>query len=380
MLETQLNLKYSFQNTIVFTITDDPYLSWIGNFDCKKYKRIFVVFDSNVKSIWGEKIIDKLQDHHKEIIVFSAKPEEKTKSIEFYPEILGFFEKHRCNLYDLVIAVGGGTILDLVSFFCSTYMRGLHLYAIPTTLIGQVDAITAGKTCLNTLNGKNILGTFYYPLEVYNNISILKTNQPLYSRQGFSEIFKYGLLASKELLETYDKYNNNKSEKVLIKIIELTIKARSIIRKKDALASNLGHTFGHALEKISNYEVLHGDAISVGTVMALYFALDRGLISQSKVDEIVTKMRQHGLNIYLDSNIDVSEMVNCMLNDKKSSVDTINLVLIRDIEKPYEKSGSLFFPVSPGEMDMFLNQFFKSYNYTKENCWDYLKKDYLEYT
>ena len=218
-----------------------------------------------------------------------------------------------------------------------------------------------------------------YPEEVYNNIIILRTNKPYYNRQGFSEIFKYGLLASKELLNVYDNYNKSKSDEVLIKIIELTINARSIIRRKDPLASNLGHTFGHALEKISNYEILHGDAITVGTVIALYFALDKGLISQSKVEEIIAKMKQLRLNIYIDSNIDTNEMVDYMLNDKKSSVDIINLVLLTDIEKPYEDNGSHFFPVSPAEMEIFLNQFLNFYDYTKDNCWDYLKKDYLEY-
>ena len=374
-----LELKYCSHNIIKLHISDDINLKWIAEFNSCKFKRIFVVFDTNVQKIWGEKIIKNLNYHHKEIILFSAKPEEKTKSLEFYPRILDFFEKKNCSRFDLVIAIGGGIILDLVSFFCSTYMRGLHFYAIPTTLIGQVDAITAGKTCLNTFNGKNILGTFYYPEEVYNNINILKTNRPYYSRQGFSEIFKYGLLASNELLDAYDNYENDQSDENIIKIIELTINARSFVRKKDALASNLGHTFGHALEKISNYKVLHGDAIAVGIVMALYFALEKEIITQSKLDEIVAKMKYHRLNIYIDKKVNINKMVNYMMHDKKSSVDTIKLVLLRDIEIPYEKDDSLFFSVSPDEMKGFLKRFFIYYKYIKENCWEYIKMDRLEY-
>ena len=160
-----LKLEYRSHNTLNFHISDDENLSWIAEFDSSRFKRFFVVIDTNVKAIWGEKIIDKLKHHNKELIIFPAIPEEKTKSLAFYPEILDFFEKRKCNRYDLVIAIGGGIILDLVSFFCSTYMRGLPFYAIPTTLIGQVDAVSAGKTCLNTFNGKNILGTFFYPEE-----------------------------------------------------------------------------------------------------------------------------------------------------------------------------------------------------------------------
>jgi 3-dehydroquinate synthase len=119
------------------------------------------------------------------------------------------------------------------------------------------------------------LGTFYYPLKVYNNISFVETNSNYYNRQGYSEIYKYALLDSKEFLDEINMYlgGGQKNPARLFKIIELTIEARSNIRQKDALASNLGHTFGHALEKITDFKVMHGDAIWVGTVMALYFGL-----------------------------------------------------------------------------------------------------------
>lgn len=354
-------------------------MEWIGKFDGGKYKRFFVVFDENVYDIWGKKIVSQLEKHGKEIFIFKVKPEERSKSLEFYPEILEFFEDHACSRYDLVIGIGGGIILDLVSFFCSTYMRGLPLYAIPTTLIGQVDAITAGKTCLNTGKAKNVLGTFYYPLEVYNNIHILKTNQPYFERQGLSEIFKYGLLASRELLEVLDRYMKGKSEEDLKEVIKLTIQARGVIRKKDPLASNLGHTFGHALEKMSGHALLHGDAITVGTVMAFQFAVEKGLMTQEKASELTKKMKEYRLNVYLEKNLDLDAMIEYMLHDKKSSVDMINLVLLEDIERPYEKDGSLFYGVSPSEMKEFLERFIKNYEYMKDGCWEFIRTDDINY-
>jgi len=375
-----LKLEYSSKDILNFHISDDESLKWIAEFDSSKFNRIFVIADTNVMAIWGKLILRNLKCHNKELMVFYAKPNEHTKSLKFYPKILDYFEKQRCSRFDLVIAIGGGIILDLASFFCSTYMRGLPFYAVPTTLIGQVDAITAGKTCLNTINGKNTLGTFYYPKEVYNNIAILKTNRPYYARQGFSEIFKYGLLASEKLLDSLDDYQKRLSDRKLIKIIELTINARSIIRKKDALASNLGHTFGHALEKISNFRILHGDAISIGIIMSLYFSVDSGLMSKSKLDEIIERMRKHHLNIYLEKNIDIDQMIDCMLHDKKSSSNKINLVLLRDVENPYENKESLFFPVSPKKMKAFLKSFINSYQFVMENCWGYINNDYIEYS
>ena len=196
----------------------------------------------------------------------------------------------------------------------------------------------------------------------------------------FSEIFKYGLLASEKLLDSLDDYQKRLSDRKLIKIIELTINARSIIRKKDALASNLGHTFGHALEKISNFRILHGDAISIGIIMSLYFSVDSGLMSKSKLDEIIERMRKHHLNIYLEKNIDIDQMIDCMLHDKKSSSNKINLVLLRDVENPYENKESLFFPVSPKKMKAFLKSFINSYQFVMENCWGYINNDYIEYS
>jgi 3-dehydroquinate synthase len=374
-----LTLEYQNTSTINFHISDDINFNWISDFDSNMYKRIFFVIDYNVKKIWGKKILANLKDQQKEIFEYVAVAEERTKSLEYYPKFLEYFEKNRCSRFDLVVVVGGGIILDLVSFFCSTYMRGLHFYAIPTTIIGQVDAITAGKTCLNTSNGKNVLGTFYYPDEVYNNITLLKTNSPYYTRQGFSEVFKYGLLASRKLLDTYREYEKKGTDKLLLDIIVLTIEARSAIRQKDALASNLGHTFGHALEKISDYKLLHGDAIAVGTVISLYFSLEKGLIQQPILDAILERMKLHKLNLFIDESINIDQWIDYMLRDKKSSSKTINLVLIKDIENPYQNNNSYFYSVSPDEMRGFLTRFMDSYDYLQKECWGHLQTNYLEY-
>ena len=375
----EISLEYNKIDQIKFFITNEQNMEWIGAFNDRNYNRYFVIIDENVFNIWGRMIYAQLNKHNKKIFTYKLKPTEFSKSIGFYPKMISYLEKHMCNRYDLIIAVGGGITLDLVSFLTSTYMRGLPFYAIPTTIIGQVDATTAGKTCLNSENGKNILGTFYYPLVVYNNVNFLNTNSPFYARQGISEVFKYGLLASRKLLKKLELYQESKSDKDLMDIIELTIKARSYIRKRDSLASNLGHTFGHAIEKLSNYKILHGDAITVGTVLALYFAEKVNLIEAEIVSKIIALMKNLHLNIYIEKDLDIDSLINYMMHDKKSSVNTLNLVLITDIEQPYEYNDNLFYRTSPTIVKEFLINFIKEYKYRVINCAEFIKEKKLNY-
>jgi 3-dehydroquinate synthase len=370
---------FEAKDTVDFVVDDEASLKWLSEINQIKFDRLIVVIDKNVQNIWGEKIFNQLRKNGKEIISHEVDPCEESKSTEYYPVLVDFLEKNRGGRFDLVIAIGGGIVIDLVSFTVSTYMRGLPLYVIATTLIGQVDASTAGKTCLNTQSNKNLLGTFYYPLVVYNNTRFLSTNNERILRQGFSEVFKYGLLDSKDILNALIEYKENKEEYLLEKIILLTIKSRIAIRKKDALASNLGHTFGHALEKYSSYKILHGDAIAMGTVMALSYAVTKGILSAHTKNKIIEMMMYLELNIYLDTTVEAEPLVNKMMSDKKSSSKTINLVLLEDIEKPYSDDGGLFYKADPSDVVCFLKDFISKYNYRIDHCDQYLLRDKIEY-
>ena len=376
---TKITTSFSSDSTIQFLVDDDPKMHWLRSFGDEGFKRYFVFIDKNVNKLWGSLIYENLKTHGKEIFSFEVEPNESSKSIDFYPEAVSFLEERRCNRFDLVIAIGGGVVIDLASFVASTYMRGIPLYIIATTLIGQVDASTAGKTCLNTKSCKNLLGTFYFPLTVYNNINFLNTSPERILRQGFSEIFKYGLLGSKRLIEQLVQYQCSKPDTMLLNIIERTIMVRVKIRKKHPLASNLGHTFGHAIEKLSNYEILHGDAISVGIIIALHLSKELGIIGGDLIQKIVDKIKLLGLNLYIDNTIDVDRMLEVMMRDKKASHGDLNLVLIKDIAQPYEHKGSSFYRIKPNEVKLFLKDFLASYEYCIPDCSRFLEKDITNY-
>jgi 3-dehydroquinate synthase len=369
---------FTRSDTIDFLFDNDKKMDWIGKFKSAKYNRIFLVIDENVDQIWGKKIAKQLAKQNKDIFTFKVKPTEASKSITYYPKFISFLESHNANLKDLVIAVGGGIVIDLVSFSCSTYMRGLPFYVIATTLIGMIDASTAGKTCLSTKNSKNILGTFYYPLVVYSNIHFLDTYSWYYHRQGLSEIFKYGLLGSQALLDAQARYLKAKTAANLNKMIALGSDTRIAIRNIHPQASNLGHTFGHALEKMSGYKILHGDGFIPGTIIALHFGLQEGITTQATINKITQMIKDRGLNIYIDSNLDVDEWIKIMMTDKKSDSKYINLVLLKDVEQPYT-AKTPFYSVTPKKLRKFLKSFLKSYPHQLDNCAKEIHTNNLEY-
>lgn len=371
--------KYNHNYSVQFIVDEKDDFNYLLNLPLKNSERVFVIFDEKVNDFWGKTIITKLNSYNKKVLIHSIVAEEKSKSLEGYLEFIKYLESNRASRFDMVVVVGGGIILDLVSFTLSTYMRGIKFIAIPTTIIGQMDASTAGKTCLNSYNNKNILGTFYYPLLVYNNVNILRTNTAYYSRQGFSEIFKYGLLRSLVLLEMLENYFESDKKNNLNEIIFEAVKVRCLIRQEDPLASNLGHTFGHALEKLSGYRLLHGDAISMGTVLALYFAVDQRVMKKDMADNIVKRMIKVGLNIYIDSSVDVKELINTMRFDKKSSLSSMNFVLIEKIGKPYRENGTPFYNVEHQIVENFLNRFLSNYEFVIKQSYEFLKTDKIKY-
>ena len=379
MLLKSNTIEFNKPRLTEFVVDGDSEFSWLGEFESDEFDRFIIFYDNKLEDNWLKIILSKLRIHKKKIIIISLDASEKTKSLDFYTNLIDKMESEYCSKLDLAIIIGGGTILDLMTFTASTYMRGMPSLLVPTTLIGQIDASTAGKTCLNTRKVKNLLGTFYYPRFVYNNINTLKTNSYFYLRQGMSEALKYGLLDSQKLVDKLKDYSITNSKKNLVEIIHLTIKSRIKISKIDPYASNLGHTFGHALEKISNYKVLHGDAINVGTVMALHFSVYEGLIKESLVNKIMGIMKNLNLNLYIDGLINVPSFVQLMKKDKKSMSGMLNLVLIKNIGNTYEDNGHRFYKTETIKIEKFLTNFIKNYKYSVNDFPACINKEIIQY-
>lgn len=369
--------NYEHKYETKFIIDSSEEFERIDEIGISDYDRVFIVIDENVSKLYEEKLLPKMINGKQELFVYRVKSVEETKSIAYYPKLVEFFEENTAGRYDAVIAIGGGIVIDLVSFTVSTYMRGLPLFIIATTLIGQTDASTAGKTCLNSGNAKNLLGTFYYPEVVYNSIEIMKTCSPRITRQGLSEAFKYSLLTDGKLLGDIIKFQNSDFDSdIMKKIVEKTIQSRIKIRLIDPLASNLGHTFGHALEKYYDYQILHGDAILIGTVMAMGYGVKVGIMEQSEYDRIYDMMNEARLNTYISKELDTKKLVELMKKDKKSSSKKLHLVMINGVGRPY-RSDTPFLEADYEDVEKYLEEFMGSYLRKREDYLEYLDRDDL---
>ncbi len=360
-----------------FLFDDCKDLSGLSEIKFKKYKKIFIIFDKALSNSWVKQISEIIKKSKSDLHYIPLRGIENVKSLREVEKLLYFLEESGCSKNDLIVSIGGGTILDLSAFVASIYMRGVELMMIPTTLMGQADASSAGKTCINGKQTKNLVGSLYMPLYVYNNIHILKTADRYSRRQGLSEIFKYGLLGSKKLIRYLEQYARDslENDSLLIKILIETIKVRIKLRKIDPLVSNLGHTFGHAFESESKNLVAHGDAISAGIVCSLKLSLKKRYISKNLYFQLIKVMRDLKLNINIDKSSNVKRVVNLMKKDKKSDGDLIGFVLLRDIGKTAKTKNKKFLFLDAKYVTSFLIELYKEKDFLVTNHWKQLTKN-----
>lgn len=241
----------------------------------------------------------------------------------------------------LVIACGGGTLTDLAGFAASTYMRGIRLVLVPTTLLGMVDSAIGGKNGINFAGTKNYIGTVYQPNYIIINPLWLQSLPDADYRQGIAEIIKYGIICDAEFFDLIEQQIDDILERkgpVIKKIIEHSILCKEKIVAisqndpdyRDIL--NFGHTFAHAIESVSNNQVPHGEAVAIGMCLELRLSFTRGLIDQNSVDRVRKLLRKTGL-IGNVPNISLDLLIASMRMDKKTAFGKICLILANKIGK-----------------------------------------------
>jgi len=257
----------------------------------------------------------------------------------------GFFEAGLTRS-DVVIAFGGGVIGDLTGFAASVFKRGCGFIQIPTTLLAQVDSSVGGKTAINNKYGKNLVGAFHQPKQlVLADIDVLKTLAPRELKAGYAEVVKYGLLGDADFfnwLEVNAAGVLALDEKVTAQAIATSCKTKARIVSEDEFESgkrallNLGHTFGHALELEAGYDgdLLHGEAVSIGMIMAFEFSHAQGLCSQQDATRMAAHMAAIDMPIIKDAAHlfkNPQKLLAHMGQDKKNEGDHLTLILARAI-------------------------------------------------
>ncbi|GHV17028.1 3-dehydroquinate synthase [Clostridia bacterium] len=285
-------------------------------------ENLVVVTDENVWRLYGGRF-----PCVKPIVLTAG---ESTKSLETLGFLYSEFAMRGLNRGGTVVAFGGGVVGDAAGFAAATYMRGVKLVQIPTTLLAQVDSSVGGKTAINIPQGKNLAGAFYQPSLVLIDPDTLKTLDVREIRSGMAEVIKYAAIRSPKLLDM-NNYDDIIAECCRVKA---EIVARDERDFGERMLLNFGHTFGHAVEAAGNFQRHnHGEAVAIGMVLAAEIGEVLGVTQRSCADLLRNVCKAHGLDIHCHYPPEAL-LPYCKL-DKKSSSKSVNFVFLRGIGEAF---------------------------------------------
>ena len=273
-------------------------------------------------------------------------PGEGSKSFAEYARVCNALIGAKMERGDVVIALGGGVVGDLAGFAAATIRRGMRFVQVPTTLLAEVDSSVGGKTGINSPHGKNLVGAFHQPSLVLCDIATLETLPLREFRAGYAEVVKYGLIGDARFFAWLEAHWRGvfAGGAERIHAIATSCKAKAAIVARDEYEEgerallNLGHTFGHALERITNYDgarLVHGEAVAIGMACAFRFSEQRGLCSKDDRARVEAHLLNAGLPVRIVEipglNAGAGEIVDAMYQDKKVTRGALTFILARAI-------------------------------------------------
>jgi len=306
-----------------------------------------LISDRHVGPLYKEQVLSVLDDCY--YIEIPAGESFKTREMKQKIEdelLLNHFGRD-VHIY----ALGGGVILDLVGFLASTYCRGVKLTYLPTTLLAMVDVIVGGKTGVNTPQGKNMIGSFYTPSAVYANLNTLQSLSMKEYTAGIQEMIKHALLFDDSLLCYLNKHTKEllaKDISFLEHVIQKSILMKARVIEDDEFESgkrallNFGHTVGHAIEKVSFYQVLHGHAIGIGMLIEAYMASGESALTKTILDFL--KAYECPIDFALFNRTD--DILDAMHWDKKNCDNSIQMVYLKNINAYQCHENQYTFPIT----------------------------------
>ncbi len=303
-------------------------LSQIGDFlpPILGHCRLTILTDSNVDALYGDDLITYLTNAGYVADKYVIPAGEASKCAENLLDFLNFLAECQMTRSDSIIAFGGGVVGDLAGLAASLYLRGVKYIQVPTTLLAAVDSSVGGKTAIDIPAGKNLVGAFYQPSLVCCDTALMDTLSPEIYRDGCAEVIKYGVILDKGLYDTLQTLPFER-DSVVARCVEIK---RDVVQKDEFDNGmrgllNFGHTFGHAIEKLSSFTVSHGSAVAKGMVIAARMATLCGMCNIA--DELIELLERYGFDLSCSYSAD--EIYNALLSDKKRRGGSITVVLPR---------------------------------------------------
>ena len=312
---------------------------------CPKTKRIALIVDNNVPKKFNQILKDKLKRYDLKFLNFKAS--EKNKSLKSVNSYLNELQKLNFNRSDLLISVGGGIAGDVIGFVASIFKRGINFINVPTTLLAQVDSSIGGKTGVNSIYGKNLIGSFYQPKLVISDTAFLKSLPKKEIICGYAEILKHAIIKDKNFfiwLKKNTKKILSKNPIILAQAIIKSCQIKIYFVSKDTnekgirMQLNFGHTFAHAIEVKNKYSknLSHGEAVLNGMILATRLSVYRKVCSVKSLNEIEKIYNDNNLSYTYKKSLHanfIKSLIPFLKNDKKNDDDKINFILLKKIGK-----------------------------------------------
>ncbi len=340
-------------NTLTVKLPQDSYqiiidsgsLSQIGNQIAKLNlgRKVLLISNPEIFSYYGETAIASIETAGFKVYTHLIAAGEPYKTLESVRQIYDVALKHHFERSSTFIALGGGVIGDLTGFAAATWLRGVNFVQVPTSLLAMVDAAIGGKTGVNHPQGKNLIGAFYQPKLVAIDPYVLKTLPIREFRAGIAEVIKYGIIWDADLFNKLEQAKSIDSfEKIDPELLQ-TILVRSAKAKADVVSKdekevglrailNYGHTVGHAVESLTNYQSwVHGEAVAMGMVAAGKIATVMGNWSEREAKRQDELIKKAGLPVEIPPQLNKQAIITALQSDKKVKAGKVRFVIPTEI-------------------------------------------------
>lgn len=317
----------------------------LQNLGYGKERKVCIITDSNVAPLYQNEVQKILEEIFSYCTTYVFTAGEEHKNTDTVGNAYEHLIKNSFDRKDLLVALGGGVVGDLTGFTAATYLRGIDFIQLPTTLLSQVDSSIGGKTGVDFMQYKNMVGAFYMPKLVYMNLTTLKTLPEQQFFSGMGEILKHGQIKN----ATYFSKVTNNYEKIVSQDIcaleemiygSCQIK-RDVVQRDpkeqgERALLNFGHTIGHAIEKLSDFRLLHGECVALGMISAGYISMKYGSYTEEAFQQLTESIANFQLPICLtQSSFTAEDILNATRLDKKMESGRIKFILLSEPGEAY---------------------------------------------
>jgi 3-dehydroquinate synthase len=303
------------------------------------YDKVCIVTDSNVEKLYLDEIVGLCQPIFSTVSSFVFEAGEASKNMDTVQKLYQHLIENHFDRKNLLIALGGGVVGDLTGFTAATYLRGIDFIQVPTTLLSQVDSSIGGKTGVDFMQYKNMVGAFYMPRMVYINTRTIHSLPPVQFQSGMGEVIKHGFIKNASY-DTWLRENQNHIQNLedtyLEDMVYESCKIKKAVVEEDPKEQgirghlNFGHTIGHAVEKLSNFTLCHGQCVAIGMHAALYLSYQMGNITKAEYQQSLATIQAYGLPISV-AHQQANEILTATKSDKKMIGKQIKFIILNHI-------------------------------------------------